>query len=155
MAKYIWVKVNIMRHILSFLTKPFFRLTCKKRLAIPKKFLVIEIALFQIFSMLQWSEKILTMTNKLEFIGILQLSKAHLRLEINFSTEIKKTIAKKLSWNFHVLIWKHLFYYNCIRTFVQSFFEHNNVICNLLQSCNHPTHFALALVPVLCCKAPH
>ena len=36
-------------------------------------------------------------TNKLEFIGILQFSQTHLRLEINFSIEIKKMIAKKLS----------------------------------------------------------
>ena len=36
-------------------------------------------------------------TNKLEFICILQLSLAHLRLEINFSVEIKKMIARKLS----------------------------------------------------------
>ena len=33
-------------------------------------------------------------TNKLEFIGILQFSQTHLRLEINFSKEIEKMIAK-------------------------------------------------------------
>ena len=35
--------------------------------------------------------------NKLEVIGILQFSQTHLKLEINFSVEIKKTVAKKLS----------------------------------------------------------
>ena len=36
-------------------------------------------------------------TSKLEFIGILQFGQTHLRLEINFSNEIEKMIAK----NFH------------------------------------------------------
>ena len=36
-------------------------------------------------------------TSKLEFIGILQFGQTHLRLETNFSKEIKKMIAK----NFH------------------------------------------------------
>ena len=52
--------------------------------------------------------------SKLEFIGILQFGQTHLRLEINFSKEIEKMIAKKISCNFDVLIWKHFFYYDCI-----------------------------------------
>ena len=35
-------------------------------------------------------------TSKLEFIGILQFGQTHLRLEINFSKEIEKMIAKNV-----------------------------------------------------------
>ena len=46
-------------------------------------------------------------TNTLEFFGILQFSQTHLRLEINFSKEIKKMIAKyfhsTLMWSFHFI----------------------------------------------------
>ena len=54
----IWIKVNIMKHILRFLAEPFFRLTHKKEIGqSPKKSFVVENALFWVFSMLQWSWK--------------------------------------------------------------------------------------------------
>ena len=60
-----------------------------------KSAFVMEISLFQIFLLLQWSWKNMTKsTNILEFISILQFSQMHPIFEINISKEIKKMIAK-------------------------------------------------------------
>ena len=84
-------------------------------------------------------------TSELEFIGILQFGQKHLILEINFSKEIEKMIAK----NFHETL---MCSFECIFSTMIAF----KPLCNHFLSavmlfaifCNHPTVFALTLVPV-------
>ena len=84
-------------------------------------------------------------TNKLEFIGILQFSQTHLRLQINFSIEIKKTIAKKFhenlmcSYEWIFLLQLHL-NLCAISLWVQSYYLQSSAIIQLI--------FAITLVPI-------
>ena len=81
------------------------------------------------------AEKIMAKcTNILEFIGILQFSQTHLRLEINFSKEIEKMIAT----NFNETLMRS---FKCIFSIMIAF----NPLCNHFLSavmllaifCNH------------------
>ena len=121
-----------MRHILHFLAEPFFRLTCKKRLGNPPKNpLWQKLHYSDYFLWFNEVEKIIAKyTNKLQFIGILQLSQKHLKLEINFSKEIEKMIAK----NFHETL---ICSFKCIFSIMIAF----KPLCNHFLSpaipCNH------------------
>ena len=73
-------------------------------------------------------------TNKLQFIGILQFSQTHLRLEINFSKEIEKMITK----NFHETL---MCSFNCIFSIMIAFKPLCNHFLNAVMLfaifCNH------------------
>ena len=144
----IWIKVNIMRHILHFLAEPFFRLTRKKRLGNPPKILCGRNCIIL---------RIL--------YGSMKLKKLWPNIQINYNLLVFCNLAKHISdlrltsqkkskrWlqkNFHETL---MCSFKCFFSIMIAF----KPLCNHFLSavmlfaifCNHHLVFALTLVPVL------